>query len=267
MLPKWMVILKQDISYEWLMEIDGRPILLADLGDEKVLFYKRTGSGGEGKEGDAQAGSFAPFFGFTYWNSSVYWFIKGEPDRYGGYKKEAQWLDKNVKEIPPLNAGYTLFEANKIFKSKGATLGRPKANTMGYRPFFDESEMKFMAVVGEPIGIKEVLKEAELDYNYFKKTNQYPNLTESYEELKQYMESAKVPKLKYSRDILQEQKKQYLESWINKANENRKKAFELYDEFKKEWKEDDWELPEVNKNFYEYKELTLSEINNRKDIR
>ena len=266
MLPKWMVVLKKDISYEWLMEMDGRPILLADLGDEKVLFYKRTGSGGEGKEGDAQAGGFAPFFGFTYKSSREFLFIKGEPDRYGGYKKEAQWFDENIKEIPSLNSGYTLFDANKIFKSKGATLGRPHANTMGYRPFFDKSEMKFMAIISKPIGIKKALKSVELDYNYFKKENRYPNLTKSYEELKQHMETATVPKLKYSGDILQEQKKQYLESWVDKANKLREKAFELHDKFRKEW-EDDWELPKINKNFVEYKELSLSEINSRRDVR
>ena len=83
MTPKWMMILKEEISYEWLMEIDGRPILLADLGNEKVLFYTRTGSGGEPREGDPDAGQFAPFFGFSYRSKYEYWLISMQKKQNG----------------------------------------------------------------------------------------------------------------------------------------------------------------------------------------
>ena len=245
------------------MEMDGRPILLADLGNEKVLFYKRTGSGGEGKEGDAQAGGFAPFFGFTYWNRHVYWFIKGEPDRYGGYKKEAQWLDKNIKEIPPLKSGLRLDDANKLFKSKGATLGRPKAESMGYTPIFNYSDFKFMGVIGERVGLRKLFEALELDYNYFKRTNKYPELVESYDELKEWVDPQKTPKLKYTGDALQPQKKQFLTSWVNKMNSLREELSNKLDKFKQVWKEDDWDMPEVNTKPLEYVELSFTEYAQR----
>lgn len=259
----WKQILKNSITYEWLIEFDDRPILLADLGNEKVLFYKRTGSGGEPREGEPAGGMFAPFFGFSYWNVRAYWFIKGEPNRYDKYKKEAEWLDKNVKETPSLS-DMRLDDANNLFKSKGAILGRPKADTMGYKPVFNYSDFKFMSVVGEKLNFRKAFEEVELDYKFYKRKNQEPKLTESYEELKEYNDSIELSKLKYNGDALQPQKKEWLKSWINKEDAIRKEISNKFNIFKKLW--EDWDIPEINLKPLEYKELTLREYNSEKNI-
>ena len=66
----WFDILKR-FSYEWKGEHDGRPIMLVDVGGEKVLFYVRSGFGGSDVEGVSEenqikGGQFAPFHGLSY---------------------------------------------------------------------------------------------------------------------------------------------------------------------------------------------------------
>lgn len=255
------MILKEEISYEWLMEIDGRPILLADLGNEKVLFYTRTGSGGEPREGDPDAGQFAPFFGFSYRSKYEYWFIKGEPTRYDKYAKEAKWLDKNVKDTPNLPS-MNLFEANKLFISKDATLSRPNAEKMGYKVFTDWPII--MEIKGKKLGLRKILRAVEDDYKYFKQKDQHPSLIKVYDELENYLEDIKISKLKYIGNVLQPKKKQFIIGWVNKMNSIRKKALEIYSRFKKLW--DEWDLPKVNFDKLEYIEVNLSEANNIKDL-
>ena len=166
----WFDILK-NYNYEWLMNIDGRPILLADLGNEKVLFYIRTGGGGG--SGKPAAGDFSPFFGFSYLDENDSWFIKGNPDRYDKYEKEAQWLDNKIKEVPSLSS-MGLLEANRLFKSKGATLGREYADISGRKVFYDYPlimKTTVDAFVHRQIEIK--LKDIEAEVNYWKKSEKY----------------------------------------------------------------------------------------------
>jgi len=269
----WKTILKT-ITYEWLIEYDGRPILLADLGNEKVLFYKRTGSGGEGKEGDAQAGGFAPFFGFSFLNRYVYWFIKGYPDRYGGYKKEAQWLDSNVKEIPTDLPNMGLYEANKFFRNKGATLGRPEYDKMGYKVFYEPPLV--MVVVGNKINypIKSNFQKVKLEYEYFKKNKKFPELTETYEQLDKILnklENMKFPEIiikakKYSGDVLQPKKKKFLLKYVEVINSLREKLKIEYNKFLKVW--EDWkeDFKEIDFTPLQYKEMSIFEANAREDL-
>lgn len=118
----WMAILKQSYSYEWFGEVAGRPIMLVDVGDEKVLFYLRTGYGGADNEGvkeenEIKSGQFAPFHGFH----RTGWFIKPKGSRAGKYLKVARWLDANAQEAWPM-IDLDMFEFNKRMKAKGAVL-------------------------------------------------------------------------------------------------------------------------------------------------
>lgn len=265
----WFSILKT-IPYEWLMKIDGRPILLADLGNEKVLFYKRTGDGGEPRKGQPDAGMFAPFFGFSYLNRYVYWFIKGYPERYDKYEKEAKELDKIVKETPTDLPSMSLFSANKLFRNRGATLGRPEYDKMGYKVFYDWPTV--MVVVGKRVKFKVGvnLRAIEWEYEYFKDNNQYPELVEAYESIKKKIGDLdkRIPLtgIKYSGDILQPKKKQKILENLRKINGLREELKIEYEKFLKVW--EDWkdELNEIDFSPLEYKEMSIPEANSRKDV-
>ena len=118
----WKTLLKQEYSYEWKGVSDGRPIMLVDVEGEKVLFYLRTGSGGEDNEGvsednEIKAGQFAPFHGFNYDG----WFIKPIGSRGGKYLKVARWLDNNATKDWPRKE-VDKFEFNREMNSQGAIL-------------------------------------------------------------------------------------------------------------------------------------------------
>lgn len=118
----WKVLLKQDYSYEWIGIVDGRPIMIVDVEGEKILFYKRTGSGGADNEGvkeedQIKAGQFAPFYGFRYDG----WFIKPQGSRAGKYLKVARWLNNNaIKNWP--RKELDIFKFNREMKERGAVL-------------------------------------------------------------------------------------------------------------------------------------------------
>ena len=121
----WFDILKK-FSYEWKGEHDGRPIMLVDVGGEKVLFYVRSGFGGSDVEGVSEenqikGGQFAPFHGFYHTG----WYIKPIGSRGGKYLEVARWLDANVPEEEK-KASYpniaSQYEFNRKMKEEGAIL-------------------------------------------------------------------------------------------------------------------------------------------------
>ena len=263
----WQTILKLDIPYEWIAYYDGRPILLADLGSEKVLFYIRTGSGGEPKEGQPDGGNFSPFFGFSYLNEGAYWWIKGYPDRYDKYSKEAKWLDTNVKDIPKKQSLSSLFEYNKLFKSKGATLGRKEYDARGFKVFFEPPMiMKNTIDMYAERKITRNLKEIEAEIDWWNKNpEKYDEELEAHEKTLTSMESLaqewKSKKFKKAdgrpiydvgRDRLRKQ--------VMIINEINKKYIDVWNEFMevaKEWFDIDTEITYVESK---YVEVSLGEV-------
>jgi hypothetical protein len=269
----WFDILK-NYNYEWLMNIDGRPILLADLGNEKVLFYIRTGGGGG--SGKPAAGDFSPFFGFSYLDENDSWFIKGNPDRYDKYEKEAQWLDNKIKEVPSLSS-MGLLEANRLFKSKGATLGREYADISGRKVFYDYPlimKTTVDAFVHRQIEIK--LKDIEAEVNYWKKSEKYNEELKAHEKLLASMKSLK--REWNSNQFLQSDGrpvydigKGRLQKQIIAINKFNKKGIGYWNEFMEvaqEWFEIDTEITYVEGKYVEVPLPKVHQINkDREEMR
>ena len=273
----WKTVLKT-IKYEWLLKMDGRPILLADLGNEKILFYKRTGDGGEPKEGQPDMGNFAPFFGFSFLTTYEYWFIKGYPERYDKYKKEAQELDQIAKEIPTDLPEINIFEANKFFRNKGATLGRPEYDKMGYSVFYEYPIV--MTILGRKDNdagvvhdVKSVLDSLRNEYSFFKRTDKYPKLLDAYEKIEERVE--KLEKIeeqqrkqrKYIHHVYNPKKKQVLLKYVENINKMIEFLEKEYKKFLEAW--DDWKDDEdmqIDFSPIKYKEMKLNEAYNRRDI-